>query len=140
MITKGGVRISRFLVLCLFKILYLLLSEHVRPRTTLPLRGKETKSYSVLISFQPFQVIATDMGKNSRTSSQPANVRIKVQRNEQAPVFQNEESYVKNINRNQNTNAEIVTVRATDEDTTVLFSWTEKKFKKFDNFYVIESS
>ena len=61
------------------------------------------------------------MGKNPRTSSQPANVRIKVQRNEQAPVFQNEESYVKDINRNQDTNAEIVTVRATDEDTTVLF-------------------
>ena len=61
------------------------------------------------------------MSKNPRTSSQPANVRIRVQRNEQAPVFQNEENYVKNINRNQNTNAEIITVRATDEDSKVLF-------------------
>ena len=68
---------------------------------------------------QPFQVIATDQGKRPRTSSEPANVLIRVSRNERAPVFLNEDRYTKDINRNQATNAEIVTVRATDEDSKV---------------------
>ena len=64
-------------------------------------------------------MVATDQGKPPRTSSQPANVRIRVERNERAPVFQNEDRYTKDINRNQDTNADIVTVQATDEDTKV---------------------
>lgn len=64
-------------------------------------------------------MIATDQGKNPRVSSQPATVRVRVARNERAPVFQQEGSYTKNINRNQAANSAILTVGARDEDSTV---------------------
>ncbi len=64
-------------------------------------------------------MIATDQGKNPRTSSEPANVRIRVGRNEKDPVFQGEDGYTKDINRNQEANSEILRVSATDEDTSV---------------------
>ena len=69
-----------------------------------------------VLYFQPFEVIATDQGKNPKTSSEPASVRIRVARNNRDPRFENE-PYRKDITREFQNNGEILTVRATDADT-----------------------
>lgn len=65
--------------------------------------------------FQPFQIMATDLGKNPKVSKTPAKVTVNVQRNDVAPVFEKDD-YSKNINRDEDAGESLIRVRARDSD------------------------
>ena len=68
--------------------------------------------------FPQFNVFARDIGTPVRTSSQPATVRIFVERNLNAPEFVNE-PYSNNINFNAAPGSSVFQVTTTDADNVV---------------------
>ena len=79
-----------------------------------------TLSHNFFLVFQ-FRALATDLGGvYSRNSSNQASIQVKVERNKNAPKFNNP-TYTKRIPQTQNANSTLVSVRAQDTDSRVGF-------------------
>ncbi len=70
----------------------------------------------LFFAFFKFRALATDMGGiYSRNSSNQASIQVKVERNKNAPRF-NQPQYAKRIPQTQNSETTLVNVRAQDSD------------------------
>ncbi|GFN78435.1 protocadherin fat 4, partial [Plakobranchus ocellatus] len=84
------------------------------------IRAPLTGDLNRLNSYQ-FNVVARDLGSPEQTSEIPASVRVKVQRNLNAPRFVNE-PYINTFNFDANPGTAVYTVTATDDDIVTPFN------------------